>query len=297
MPVSSIIKTSLLIAIGIFAANIFSEIGADRAIYNLFSPVFRFANLSPEIAMGAVVRALSPSAGYAMLGRSMRENENKANEIIAASLISSFPYHVKKAIQFYIPFILPVFGFYFFLKFTILRLFASFLQSLIGIAYGRKFITSVKIEKEEIKKRQRSLKEIIKNSFEISARVISIFIFVSILIEFALKNNHISFNAIERYLPLPEESIAVIIAQLANNIAGYAAAGEFFRKGVLTEWQAITTLFIGLIISTPRVYIQHSLPVAVSVFERKFGIKLIAIKAFAEMLTLAAALTIFIALS
>jgi len=295
----SIFETALTISIGILLTNILIELGTEKVIYRAIKPLFKFANLSPEVGVGTVIRALSPSAGYAVLGEYMNKEKAAEKEIIASSLIASFPYHLKKILDFYIPFLLPIFGVLFVLKFTLIRVSAALLQSFSGIFYGRFFLEPKEQKTEDEQKFESNNKTGLKNVFRSALpnamksikRIVPVFVAVSLIMDFVIKNGMLAGvdvlgGVFSHFFGLPGEAVLVITAQAANMPAGYTAAGELFRKGVLNERQTLITLLIGLMAGAPRVYVQHSLPVAASVFGRKFGVLLVAIKTFTEILTI-----------
>lgn len=300
----SILETALTISFGIVLTNVLIELGAEKAVYKAVKPLLGFANLSPEVGIGTIVRALSPSTGYAVLGEYLNREKAAEKEIIASSLIASFPYHLKKILEFYIPFLLPIFGVLFVFKFTIIRISAALLQSLSGIFYGRFFLEpkEQKPEKQEQKfesNNKNGLKNALSNAMKSIKRIVPVFVAVSLAMDFAIKKGTLAgadvfTGALSHFFGLPGEAVLVITAQAANMPAGYAAAGELFKKGVLSEKQTLITLLIGLIVGAPRVYAQHSLPVAASVFSRKFGIFLVAIKTLTEILTLGVFLALLV---
>jgi hypothetical protein len=285
-----IINTLVLMVGGIILANIIVEFGLANFLYRLIKPLIKISNLSGEVGMSAVIRTLSPSAGYSVLSEYYKKGKITEREIILTTMLTTFLFDLSKLPKYYIPVAIPLLGYSLALKFILIKMGASFLQTLSAIIYGRIYFTPRVYEEEEIEQ-DRDIKRALKDSFGTIIKVVPSFLIAiflaSLLVKYGLLNIISGITApMTRILGLPGEAVVIVATQLASLPAGYAMAGEFLRDNILTEKQALLTIIIGLIITAPRIFLQYSLPVTTSLFGSRLGIKIVAYKIGAEILSL-----------
>ncbi len=283
-------KVILMISSGIVLANIALELGIFRYLNKTFRPLFSFANISPEVAASAMARVLSPSAGYSTLAEFHRAGKVEEREVIITTFLTTFVYELLRIFKFYLPVAVPLLGFSLGIKYTAVKVGSGFLQSSLALIYS-KFWLSGGNDYTELPGKKPSLKQAFKQSFKTLKRVIPLFILtygsVRLLLSMGLLSKLASYSEpVMALFSLPGEASFVVATQFANVVAGFATAGELVRQGILGEEQALITLIAGLILSLPRIYLQHTAPVVASLFSRKVAFKIIIFKISVEAFAL-----------
>jgi len=111
-----IARTVPIIAIGVFATSFAINIGLMRKFDRLTKPLSSKANISTLSALSVVTCAFSTTAGYSMLVDGLNEKIVSEREVIATTLISSFPSTLSHLFNHFIPLVIPVLAFAAFLK-------------------------------------------------------------------------------------------------------------------------------------------------------------------------------------
>ncbi len=300
------IKTLLSITIGIIIANLLIEMKLNKYFEKILKPFIRFSKLRSEIWLGVFTRILSPYAGYEFLHRLYVKRKINEREIIVITLITPFPYEVMRIVNYYFPIVIPLLGFSLGIKYMILKLISSFIQTSSALIYARLFIKDRELEKggniklesyqEEF---QRKISRALKNSFKTLKKIVPIFTATMIAVYVldytgAMKSISQISKPITDILSLPGESSIIIATQFINLFAGYALAGELFKKGTIGEKEALTTLAVGLMITLPRIFLQSTLPIVASLFNKRLALKIILTKISAEVVSIVVALLVLL---
>jgi hypothetical protein len=280
----------LFMTLGVVFANIIVELGLASVLNRLIRPFIRFSNLSGEVGTGAIVRALSPSAGYAALAEFYKRGRIGEREVILTTLLATFPYFLVRLPAYYLPVVIPLLGTSLGVKYLGIKTGSTLIQTSAAVIYGRFCLEARPYEGGEAS-RKGDLRVALLNSLDTLRRVVPIFLVATAIIMLLIRYGTIgSISRVAepatQVLSLPGESALVIAAQLANMPAGFVVAGGLLREGILTEEQALLTLVVGLIIAGPRIFLQYSLPVVTSLFHRGLAVKVVACKIVAEAVSL-----------
>ncbi len=279
------LRTALAIALGIFFANIALEAGLFRYLHRLLSPIFRRANISPEVASSALARIFSPSAGYSALAEFHKKAKVSETEIFITAFITSFPYELIRIFKFYLPVAVPLLGFSLGIKYISVKVGSGLIQSLLAVLYARNKLEAR--DEEYNLHRKGSVSRGIKRAFKTTIRVLLVFTLTYTAVRLLLKTNAIQPLAevagrAMGLLSLPGESSLVVATQFMNVVAGFATASELLKQGLLNQREVLITLVVGLVISLPRIYLQHTFPVVVSLFSKRIALKLMILKFLVE---------------
>jgi len=287
--VTYLIRTTILITVGIILANMALETNIPNRLSSLMVPLSKVLNIPKASVFSLMTSFLSPTAGKSMLAGFYKDGEIGERDTIVTVVMSTFPVVFSESLlraQAPIALILlgpRVGGIYIALRFL-----SSFIQSFAAFIYSRLFLPSVNVLEdidmsnlEKIDKRPPSMKTALEKSFKTLRRVIPImtitFIVIALLSEFGVMD-HVGplFEPILRLLGIPGESATALIAQFIHYSAGYTTVAMLLVEGVLTAKQAIITLLIGSMFGITMMYVRYSLSMYVSLFGR-FGLKVAAI--------------------
>ncbi len=287
---SYILETLAYLCAGIVLANLFLELGLTSYLAKAIKPFLAASHLSGEVAASALARVLSPSAGYSTLAEFHRRGELDEREVLLTTFLTTFPYEVLRVPKFYLPVVVPLLGAPLAMKYMAVKLGSGFIQSFAALIYARVALPEREINlKEQVAKG--SVRKALALSLKTLLRVVPVFLGAYFAVRYLLASGMLTKLAVLAQpvmglFSLPGEAAIVIATQLANVIAGFAVAGEFLKQGIMSEREALVTLVFGLVLSLPRIYAQHTLPVVASLFSRGMALRIIFFKITFEALAL-----------
>ncbi|MHC1635129.1 MAG: nucleoside recognition domain-containing protein, partial [Candidatus Methanospirareceae archaeon] len=86
-----LIKTTILICVGIFLANVILECGFIKKLSSFISPLSRALNLSKESIISIITCFFNSVAGKSTLAGFYKEGKVSDREVIATIVMSTFP--------------------------------------------------------------------------------------------------------------------------------------------------------------------------------------------------------------
>lgn len=301
------IKIVPIVAIGIFVANFLINTGIMKKLDKLIKPIATRANLSAISALSVATCTFSSTAGYSMLSEGLNEKKVSEKEVIATTLISSFPSILSHLFTFFIPFVIPILGVITGSIYIFLRVLIALLKSIIGIILAKIWLktkvmdaqtqnnsnkkhanpnpnhylvptTYTQISKKSLKSTYKVLKRIVM------VMVIALFV-ISILDKLeAFENFKNIFEPISNTLGFKSEIIIVGATEILDTRAGFIVAGDFLNKNILNTTDVLIALLLGNIISLSTRFVKHSLPLHVSLFGYKLGTKIVMINTITTLL-------------
>lgn len=287
--ITYIIRSTILITVGIVLANIALESNILGKLSSLIKPLSKLLNLPQTSVFSLITTFLSPTAGKSALAGFYNEGKISERQTIATVVMSTFPIvFTESLLRAQAPVALVLLGPKIGSVYIFLRFFSSFIQSFAAFLYSKFFLPRVDSQEEidinsveKGSKTSSKVKTALKKSFKTLKRVIPIMIItffcIAVLSEFgALNYISLVFEPILRGLGLPGESATAIIAQFMHYSAGYATVAMLLTEGLVTSKQAIITLLIGSMLSVTMIYIRYSFSMYVSLFGG-FGVKIAAI--------------------
>ncbi|WP_456475021.1 nucleoside recognition domain-containing protein [Candidatus Pyrohabitans sp.] len=287
---SYILETLLYLCAGVVVANLLLEFGLTGYLTGVIRPFLAASHLSGEVAASALARMLSPSAGYSSLAEFHRRGEVSEKEVLLTTFLTSFPYELLRVPKFYLPVVVPLLGAPLAMKYMAIKLGSGFIQSFAALVYARTALPEREVVlKGEVSRG--SLRSALALSLKTLLRVVPVFLGAYLAVQYLLASGMLEKLAVlaqpvMALFSLPGEAAIVIATQLANVIAGFAVAGEFLKQGVMGEREALITLIAGLVLSLPRIYAQHTLPVVASLFSRGMALRIILLKITFEAMAL-----------
>lgn len=287
-----LIKTTILIAIGVILANIILESSIKRRLHLLIKPLTRILNLPQMCVFSILTCFFSSIAGKSALAGFYREGKINDTEAMLTIIMSTFPIVLGEyLLRVQAPIALVLLGPKIGSIYVLLSLFAAFLQTFAAFIYSKKFLRPQKTQiyvNTNVVELDSNPKGAIKKSFKTLKKVIPIMIITFLVVNFLLDiggMKYISsfFDPILRLLDLPGACATALVAQFIHFSAGYATVAMLLAQGIITSKQAIITLLIGSMIVITLIYIKHSFSMYVGLFG-KFGVKITFINYLASMI-------------
>jgi hypothetical protein len=282
-----------VIAIGIFATSFAVDIGLMRKFNRLIKPISRKANISALSALSVVTCTFSTTAGYSMLVDGLNEKTISEREVIATTLISSFPSILSHFLTYFIPVVIPILGLTTGVLYVCMVGLASLLKTCLGIFLARIWLKDTKKRSAiaatdhnnaPVVDKKQALNKSAKSAYNMLKRIVPTMFITLFLVSVAMELNLFDrFSAIlgpiTSFFGL-ESGVALISAtEIVNTTAGIILAGSLLAEGLITTKSVLIALFLGTVVSFSARFAKHSLPLHVSLFGPKLGSKTVAINA------------------
>jgi hypothetical protein len=305
--ISYIIHTSLIyafywvakivpvIAIGIFVTSFAVNIGLMKKFDRLIKPLSSKANISTLSALSVVTCTFSPTAGYSMLSDGLNEKMISEREVIATTLISSFPSILSHLFIFFIPVVIPILGLTAGSIYVCLVGLAAFLKTCFGIFLARLWLKDAKTfssksrlstnhDNAPVEDNRSALNKSVKSTYKMLKRIVPTMFITLFLVSVAMELNFFdSFSTIleplTNILGLESEVVLISATEIVNTYSGLILAGSLLDEGLITTKGVLIALLLGTVVSFSTRFVKHSLPLHVSLFGPKLGSKTVAVNA------------------
>jgi len=287
------VKIVPIIAIGIFVTSLAVNLGLMRKLDPLIKPLSSKANISAVAALSVVTCSFSTTAGYSMLVDGLNEKIVSERELIATTVISSFPSILSHLFTFFIPVVIPILGLTTGSIYVCLIGLAAFLKSCIGIILARLWLKSTSSKPQPpgldpapapVGDKNKALNKSAKSTYKLLKRIVPTMFITLFLVSVALELNLFeSFSAIlepiTNILGLESEVALISATEIVNSYAGIILAGSLLSEGLISTKGVLIALLLGTVVSFSARFVKHSLPLHVSLFGPKLGSKTVAINA------------------
>lgn len=280
-----------VIAIGIIATSFAVHIGLMRKLDRVITPLSRRANISTVSALSVVTCTFSTSAGYAMLVDGLNEDVISDREVIATTLISSFPSILSHLFSFFIPVVIPLLGFITGSIYVCLVGLVAFLKTCFGIVLARLWLNEVSpgeyrfaADNAPVETPRRALSKSARSASKMLARIVPTMFVTLFLVSVAMHLNLFeSFSSLleplTTILGLESEVVLISATEIVNTYSGLILAGSLLDEGLITTRGVLIALLLGNVLSLSTKFVKHSLPLHVSLFGPTLGSKTVAINA------------------
>ena len=287
------VKIVPIIAIGIFVTSLAVNLGLMRKLDPLIKPLSSKANISAVAALSVVTCSFSTTAGYSMLVDGLNEKIVSERELIATTVISSFPSILSHLFTFFIPVVIPILGLTTGSIYVCIVGLAAFLKSCIGIILARLWLKSTSSKPQPpgldpapapVGDKNKALNKSAKSTYKLLKRIVPTMFITLFLVSVALELNLFeSFSAIlepiTNILGLESEVALISATEIVNSYAGIILAGSLLSEGLISTKGVLIALLLGTVVSFSARFVKHSLPLHVSLFGPKLGSKTVAINA------------------
>ena len=284
-----------VIAIGIIATSFAVNIGLMKKFDRLIKPLSSKANISTLSALSVVTCTFSTTAGYSMLVDGLNEKMVSEREVIATTVISSFPSILSHLFTYFIPVVIPILGLTTGTIYVCLVGLAAFLKTCFGIFLARLWLKDAKTSSSKsllstnpdnalVEDKQHALNKSAKSTYKMLKRIVPTMFITLFLVSVAMELNLFdSFSTIleplTNILGLKSEVVLISATEIVNTYSGLILAGSLLDKGLITTKGVLIALLLGNVVSFSARFVKHSLPLHVSLFGPKLGGKTVAINA------------------
>jgi|GEM_PF-492825 len=301
-----------IVAIGIFVTSFAVNTGLMKKFDWLTSPLASIAKIHTISAMSVVTCTFSTTAGYSILVDGLKEKIIPEREVIATTMISSFPSILSHLFTFFIPVVIPLLGFTTGSIYVCIVGLVSFLKSCIGVILARlwmkdgRFSQNAQISGSDpadsatpanptnphnphgsrAPDGRSASKKSAEGTYKLLRRIVPTMFITLFLVSVAFELNFFeSFSAvidpITRILGLESEVALITATAVVNSYAGIILAGSLLSEGAITAKGVLIALLLGNVVTLSARSAKHSLPLHVSLFGPRLGSKTVAINAAA----------------
>ncbi|MCD4767047.1 MAG: hypothetical protein K8R34_11105 [Methanosarcinales archaeon] len=294
-----VIKIVPIITIGIFATGLAVNLGLMRKFDRLVKPLSAKARISGTSALSVLTCTFSSTAGYSMLSEGLNNKRISEREVIAVSLITSFPGILSHLFTFFIPVVIPILGFTTGVIYVCLRGFVALLKTCLGIFLARLWLKDIDNQSTNSQSsvsnpvhtsidKKHALNKSAASTYKMLKRITPIMFITLFLTSVAMELG--IFQSFSKILdPVMnilglESEIALISATLiVNTYSGMILSGSLLGDGMISTKGVLIALLLGNVISFSTRFVKHSLPLHVSLFGPKLGGKIVAVNGSATL--------------
>ena len=290
------VKIVPIIALGVLATSFAVNIGLMKKFDRLIKPLSSKANISAVSALSVVTCTFSTTAGYSMLVDGLNEKIVSEREVIATTVISSFPSILSHLFTFFIPVVIPILGLTTGSIYVCIVGLAAFLKSCIGIILARLWLkdanncsskptlSNLDPARAPVGNKKSALNKSAKSTYKMLKRIVPTMFITLFLVSVAMELNLFeSFSAIlepvTNILGLESEIALISATEIVNTYAGIILAGSLLGEGLISTKGVLIALLLGTVVSFSARFVKHSLPLHVSLFGPKLGGKTVAVNA------------------
>jgi hypothetical protein len=290
------VKIVPIIALGVLATSFAVNIGLMKKFDRLIKPLSSKANISTLSALSVVTCTFSTTAGYSMLSDGLNEKMISEREVIATTLISSFPSILSHFFPFFIPVVIPILGLTTGSIYVCLVGLAALLKTCFGIFLARLWLkdanncsakptlSSLDPARAPVGNNKSAVNKSAKSTYKMLKRIVPTMFITLFLVSVAMELNLFeSFSAIlepvTSILGLESEIALISATEIVNTYAGIILAGSLLGEGLISTKGVLIALLLGTVVSFSARFVRHSLPLHVSLFGPKLGGKTVAVNA------------------
>jgi len=290
-----------VIAIGVFVTSFAVNIGLMNKFDRWIKPLSSKANISTLSALSVVTCTFSTTAGYSMLSDGLNEKIVSEQEVIATTVISSFPSILSHLFTYFIPVVIPILGLTAGAIYVCMVGFAAFLKTCFGIFLARLWLNDAKAlsfnpqlstnldqARAPVGGSRNAWDKSAKSTYKMLKRIVPTMFITLFLVSVAMALNLFeSFSAIleplTNILGLKSEVVLISTTEIVNTYSGLILAGSLLSEGLISTKGVLIALLLGTVVSFSTRFVKHSLPLHVSLFGPKLGGKTVAINAGATL--------------
>lgn len=288
-----VIKIVPIIAIGIFATGLAVNLGLMRKFDRLVKPLSAKARISATSALSVVTCTFSSTAGYSMLSEGLNNKRISEREVIAVSLITSFPGILSHLFTFFIPVAIPILGFTTGVIYVCLRGLVALVKTCLGIFLARLWLKDIDNQSTNSQPpisnpahtlidKKHALNKSAASTYKMLKRITPIMFITLFLTSVAMELRIFqSFSEIldpvTNILGLESEIALISATQIVNTYSGMVLSGSLLGDGMISTKGVLIALLLGNVISFSTRFVKHSLPLHVSLFGPKLGGKIVVV--------------------
>lgn len=264
------VKTAPLVITSIYIISHLNKRSYIRKLILKLTPLLRMLKLNPTAFTVFTLSFFNTIVAYSFLSNAWRDEKIKDRDVIAISLLSSFPSVFSHLYTFFIPFVIPILG-SLGIIYTALRLIVALIKSLIGYMLVEKFEGEVKFESYES-----SVSENI-----VRILIVMFFTYLTVDLAYNIGLFNILTNSL-KFLPIETPALMISILTIFNLRSAIVLTAGLVERGLSYKW-ALIGLLLGNVISFSVRSAKHSLPLHLSLFG-SFGFKIVLLNSLLTLL-------------
>ena len=321
-------RISILIAVGVFLANVAVGLGLVEAVAAFSKYLTRPANLPDEVGTAIVTTAASTTAGYGMLADFRESGRLDDVETLIAVTMNTFFGFVQHIFTFYAPVLIPILGVETGLLYVGSRAAIAAAITVVGVAAGAVLLprdadraggpadglstgddadrpesapdggvaaggsdeseSPAAVLRDAAAKTWPKLKRIVP-------RLAVVYVLVTLLVETQdLQSATAVAEPLTALLGLPGASLPVIAVFAFDTTAGAATIAPMIGE-TFTPRTAVATMLLGGIISFAVSTFKRSIPFQYGIWGPRFGSKVIVVNTVLKIVFIAIALAVLLA--
>ena len=309
-----IVRITLLIAVGVFGANVAVAFGAIRHIAGVAGYLTRPANLPDEVGTAILTTAASTTAGYATLAEYRESGLLDDRATLVAVMINTFFGFVQHVFTYYIPVMIPILGWYTGTLYVSFRAGIALAITLSGVLIGGVVLSGRNVDRSALADVEgtaedggpadddRSRSERIRVAAEkswgtlrrIVPRLAVVYTLVVAFVTYYDVEALTSFaEPISSAIGLPGAAIPVIAVYSLDTTAGAITIAPLLEEA-FTPRTAVATLLLGGIVSFAVSTFKRSIPFQYGIWGAEFGTKVIVVNTVMKILFISVALVLLL---
>jgi len=270
--------------LGCFLGNLFHNTAFLHRLGRGMRPLARLGHLPAGCATSLTLCLVNRIAAYTMLAELKNTGLIRARDVVVSFLVSALPTSLYFITFFIGPVVISSLGWSTGVTYLSIYLGINILVSGVGLLMGKFLLPLPEQGKEEDEQSWRAVQEPWREKLIVAARrtlpafrrlalvFMPVTLLVSILLHTPLMDQMMrQVNPALNYLGLPGVTIIVITTGVMSMIAGIATLGPILQAGLVTPYEAITTLLIASVLHYLYEFWSGGLPTNISIFGPKLG--------------------------
>ncbi|WP_418280904.1 nucleoside recognition protein [Halorubrum sp. DTA98] len=305
-----LVRITLFISVGVFAANVAVAFGAVRHIAGVASYLTRPANLPDEVGTAILTTAASTTAGYATLAEYRESGLLDDRATLVAVMINTFFGFVQHVFTYYVPVMLPILGWYTGTLYVTFRAGIALAITLSGVVIGGLLVSDRNVDRAAVadieasapdaddRDRRERVRAAGETSWGTLRRIVPRLAVVYTLVAAFVSNYDVeavtSFaEPLSSMLGLPSAAVPVIAVYSLDTTAGAVAIAPLL-DGTFTPRTAVATMLLGGIVSFAVSTFKRSIPFQYGIWGAAFGTKVIVVNTVMKVAFIAASVVLLL---
>ncbi len=284
-------RIALLIATGVFLANLAVAFGAVRKVASLSRFLTAPANLPDEVGTAILTTTASTTAGYGMLAEFRESGMLDDRATLVAVTINTFFGFVQHVFTFYVPVLIPILGLETGLLYVGARAGVALVITVVGVLAGALLLSERNVNREATveadlpAEEYPTVREKVGRAWErtlpklrtIVPRLAVIYTLVTILVRrYDIAALTGAADPLADLVGLPVAAIPVVAVFSLDTTSGALTIAPLVGEA-FTPRQAAATLLVGSVVSFSVTTFKRSIPFQYGIWGASFGSKVVAV--------------------
>ena len=290
-----VVRIAVLIAVGVFLANLAVEFGVIERIAGLSRYLTGPANLPAEVGTAILTTAASTTAGYGMLAEFRESGRLSDRATLVAVTINTFFGFVQHVFTFYVPVLIPILGATVGTWYVATRGLIALAITVVGVVGGAILLGPEDVDRSagtapesvpdggaavdsEVTDHVRAAADSTWGKLRrIVPRLAVVYVLVTLVVaRVDLEAASAAAGPLAEVAGLPAVAVGVIAVFAFDTTAGAATVAPLIGE-TLTPQEAVAAMLLGGIVSFAVSTFKRSIPFQYGIWGPSFGSKVIAV--------------------